>query len=441
MKKYIKIAALALLVVFASCSSDDEGIDFTEVGGNAVPQATISRLDRNFNLPIALFTKEGVTATKVEIYKNIAATTSDPVKLGDKVADATIAGETATFNTSTLGSYDVFPVTNASGVTTNTGKTGVFVLAIITTYSDGTTTKAPYRLTVAKGIVWKASNAAGNATTTTTATSGKTFVLYKNPAPVNIHYATVSNTGTVIDKVDGEWSINGGAFSPIPASIFTTSTVKQTINVALPLEFYDTYGIEADDVITYRFTVTAGTQTDVISTNITYADQVFDGSKDGVISNSDTTSQFSFTTGLNYDGSDTAHAEITFTPTAPGFGFKRSSNNVRIEFVDSNLNYDTANLFDAQAEFNSSTKVTSFSDLKINDVILYKTTRNENLGTEDEPDFQDVTYFGLIKITDKTAGQTSQKLSFSYKEGVLYLKDKVTPIPVYTAPVVTTLKK
>jgi len=437
MKKYIKFAAIALVAVLASCSSDDETIDFAESGGNAVPQASISRLDKNFNLPIALFTKEGVTATKVEIYKNIAATTSDPVKLGDKVADATIAGETATFNTSTLGSFDVFPVTT-NGVTTNTGTTGVFVLAIITTYSDGTTTKAPYRLTVSKGIVWKADDH-GTATNTTTSTSGASVVLYQNPEPVYIHYATVSNKGTVIDKVEGEWRINGGAYSPIPDEVFSTS--KQTINVALSLEDYVTYGIKADDVITYRFRVTAGTQTDVISTNITYADQVFDGAKDGVLSNSDTTSQFSFTTGLNYDGSDTAHAEITFTPTAPGFGFKRTSNKVRIEFVDSNLNYDTANLFDAQAEFNSSTKVTSFTDLKVNDVILYKTTRNENLGSADEPDYQDVTYFGLIKITDKTAGQTSQQLSFSYKEGVLYLKDKVTPIPVYTAPVVTTLKK
>jgi len=427
MKKYIKIAAIALVAVLASCSSDDETIDFSESGGNAVPQASISRLDTNFDLPIALFTKEGVTATKVEIYQNIAATTADPVKLGPKVADATIAGNKATFNTSTLGSFDVFPVT-ANGVTTNTGKTGVFVLAIITTYSDGTTTKAPYRLTVAKGIVWKADDH-GTATTTTTTTSGVTAVLYEDPTPAFIHYATVTNAGTVVTSVVGSWSKNGGAFTPFAD---TFSTTKQSIDVAnIP---YSTYGgLVAGDKITYRFVVTSSTgQQDTISTTVTFADQVFDAAKDGVLSNSDTTSQFSFATGLNYDGADTAHTEVTFTQ---GFGFKRSSDNVRIQFVRSTLlDFDDSNLFDAEAAFNAGVKVAGLTNLALNEVVLYKVTRNVNLGSANEPDFQDVTYYGLIKVTDKVAGATSEQLKFSYKEGVLNLEEPTTPVVIIPAP-------
>ncbi len=426
MKKYIKIAAIALVAVLASCSSDDETIDFTEVGGNAVPQATISRLDTNFDLPIALFTKEGVTATKVEIYQNIAATTSDPVKLGPKVADATIAGAKATFNTSTLGSFDVFPVTT-NGVTTNTGRTGVFVLAIITTYSDGSTTKAPYRLTVAKGIVWKADDH-GTATTTTTSTSGVTAVLYEDPTPVFIHYATVTNPGTVVASVVGSWSKNGGAFTPFAD---TFSTTKQSINIAkIP---YTTYGgLVAGDKITYRFVVTSSTgQQDTISTTVTFADQLYDGAKDGVLSNSDTTSQFSFATGLNYVGADATHPEVTFTQ---GFGFKRSSDNVRIQFVISTLDFEESNLFDAQTAFDNGTPLSAVTNLHVDDVILYKVTRNINLGTADKPNFQDVTYFGLIQITDIVAGATSQQLKFSYKEGVLNMEEPTTPVVIIPAP-------
>jgi hypothetical protein len=423
MKKYIKFAALALAVVLASCSSEEDGTDFVEVGGNAVPQASISRLDRNFDLPIAIFTKEGVTATKVEIYQNIAATTADPIKLGPKVADATIANGKATFNTSTLGSFDVFPVTQTDGTVTLNGKTGVLVLAILTSYSDGSSTRAPYRLTVSKGIVWKADDH-GSATNTTTSTSGVTAVLYNDPTPVNIHYATVSNTGTVVDKVEGEWSINGGAYSPIPGLTFSTS--KQTIDVA-GLDYIGA-GVQPDDVVTFKFTVTAGTQTDAITTKITYAEQVFDGAKDGALSNSDTTSQFSFQTGLNYDGADTAHTEVTFTSP---FGFVRSSNDVRIEFVKANgLNFNTTTLLQAEAAFNAGTKVSGLNNLVLNDVVLYKVTRNVNLGSDDEPDFQDVTYYGLIQITDRVAGTTSQKLSFSYKEGVLHLAEPTTPVVI-----------
>jgi len=427
MKKYIKIAAIALFAVLASCSSDDETIDFVEVGGNAVPQASISRLDTNFDLPIALFTKEGVTATKVEIYQNIAATTSEPIKLGPKVADATIANGKASFNTSTLGSFDVFPVTQTDGTVTLTGKTGVFVLAIIGTYSDGTTTQAPYRLTVAKGIVWKADDH-GSATNTTTTSSGVTAVLYEDPTPVFIHYATVANTGTVVASVVGSWSKNGGPFTNFTD---TFSTTKQSIDIAnIP---YSTYGgLVAGDKITYRFVVTSSTgQQDTISTTVTFADQLFDGAKDGVLSNSDTTSQFSFATGLNYVGADATHPEVTFTQ---GFGFKRSSDNVRIQFVISTLDFEESNLFDAQTAFDNGTPLSAVTNLHVDDVILYKVTRNINLGTADKPNFQDVTYFGLIQITDRVAGETSQQLKFSYKEGVLNLEEPTTPVVIIPAP-------
>lgn len=427
MKRYIKqIATFALVAAFAaSCSSDDD-IDYTSVGGNAVPKASITRLDTNFNLPIALYTKEGVTATKIEIYKNAAETTADPTVLGAKVSDATIGTDgTATFNTSTLGSFDVFPVT-AEGVTTLTGKTGVFNLVVVSTYSDGSTTRAIYTLTVGKAIVWKVLDA-DKLPKTTSSTSGVSTVKYKNPATVNIYYATVTNKGTVVSSVVGSWSKNSTT-GPFTNFTDTFSTTAQTIDVAnIP---YSTYGgLVAGDKITYRFVVTGSDgQQDTISTTVTFADQVFDAEKSGTLSNSDATSKFSFASGLNYDSGDSSKSEITFEED---FGFVKSRNDVRVQFVKSNLTYETANLFAAETEFNAATdanKVLRLSDLNTNDVVLYKITRNVNLGTTEKPNFKDVTYYGLIKVTDHVAGTTSQKLSFSYKEGVLYQATETTPV-------------
>ncbi|WP_278020384.1 hypothetical protein [Flavobacterium ginsengisoli] len=78
MKKYIKqIAAFAFIATLASCSADDN-MEFATTGGNAVPTTTsISRLDNNYNLPLNTYTKEGVTVTKVEIFKNARKNTSN----------------------------------------------------------------------------------------------------------------------------------------------------------------------------------------------------------------------------------------------------------------------------------------------------------------------------------------------------------------------------
>ena len=74
MKKYIKqIVALALIVSFASCSPDDEKVDMLSAGGSAVAPGSISRIDANVPLVVKLKLKEGVTVTKVEIYRNTAA--------------------------------------------------------------------------------------------------------------------------------------------------------------------------------------------------------------------------------------------------------------------------------------------------------------------------------------------------------------------------------
>jgi hypothetical protein len=383
MKKYIKqIAILTIIAAFVSCSSDEElDLDLASVGGNVVPATTsISRLDNNYDIPLDIITKSGVTVTKIEIFND-----------GDKISDATIQGETAKFSTSALGSFDEFE-------DSADGKTGTFSLSIVSTYSDGSTTVAPYYLSVGKGIVWKTVNSAGSPTTTS-ATSGKSTIKFNDPTPVKISYATVKKGSTVIDNVTGEWSKNEGAFSSLPGD-FSTST--QVIDIAnIP---YSTYGgISVGDKITYRFTVTAGTQTDVISTTITFVNQVFGSEKSGNISNLEETNKFSFSTGQNYDKLNTEDAEIVFVS---GFGIKAEAG-LDIQFVKSTLDYSAADLFLADEAYNAGTPTSSLTGLNTGDVVIYKITRD------------DVEYYGILKVSDRIQGTTSETLKFSYKEGIL----------------------
>ncbi len=266
MKKYIKqIAAFAFIAILASCSADDN-MELGTTGGNAVPTtSSISRLDNNYDLVLNTFTKAGVTVSKVEIFKNNAKTTSEPIILGDKVADATLSEGKATFNTSKLGSFDNFPVTS-NGVTTLTGKTGTFQLAVLGTYSDGSTSKATFSLAVGKGITWQGYDDEGDLVNTSA--SGISTIELNDLTPAKVYIAPIKKATTTITSIVGYWAKNGSTtYTALP---LTLTTGKQSIDLAaIP---YSTYGgLVAGDKITYKFTITSGTnQTDSISTTVTF---------------------------------------------------------------------------------------------------------------------------------------------------------------------------
>ncbi|MFC0776814.1 hypothetical protein [Flavobacterium sp. HJSW_4] len=268
MKKYIKqIAAFAFIVTLASCSADDN-MELGTTGGNAVPTtSSISRLDNNYDLVLNTFTKAGVTVSKVEIFKNNAKTTSDPIVFGDKVADAVLSEGKATFNTSKLGSFDNFPVTSGS-TTTLTGKTGTFQLAVLGTYSDGTTSQAVFSLVVGKGITWQGFDDSGALVNTTT--SGVSTIELDDLTPVNVYINPIKKASTTVTSIVGYWAKNDSTtFAALP---LTLTNGKQTIDLA-KID-YSTYGgLVAGDKITYKFIITAGTQTDEISTTVTFVDE------------------------------------------------------------------------------------------------------------------------------------------------------------------------
>jgi hypothetical protein len=140
MKKYIKqIALLFLFVAFASCtenSSDDLNMPAASgrpvLGASTNPvrvagDAKFKRADIGKPIFIYTFLKEGVTLKSLEVHNNTAA--SGAVVVGTKVADATIDGATASFNSSTLSTDPAFSATGSKTIR----------LAFVATFSDGLT--------------------------------------------------------------------------------------------------------------------------------------------------------------------------------------------------------------------------------------------------------------------------------------------------------------
>ena len=398
MKKYItNISLLAILVSFASCTQDNELAMF-EAGGNTVlKDKKISRLDTNSDINITVIAKDGVTVSSLEIYRN----SSDPKKpigitLGEKVADATVSGDIATFSSSKLTNDPNF----ASNKSTSSG---TIALIFVTTYSNGSKTTNPYTLTVARGIEWKVLDEDGVPVTKTT--SGVTDIKYlDNTTGTNVlRYGTYKKyANTVIDAVTVQWKKNKlGTYSVGDASF-----PKDKGEIDLGELDYAAYGLGINDTIYYKISVKAGTQTDYITTAIAIGTQDFGASSSATLSNDLTANKFSFETGLNYEDTNSAAAEAAF---ASPFGLSKSGATLLSFVKSSTTDYENSDLFTAEEDFMSGTAVTSLTGLTKDDVIIYKIVR------------EDITYYGLIKIGDLTSinSGTTQTFNFKYKEGTI----------------------
>lgn len=392
MKKYIKqIAILTLFASFASCS-EDYSPDMTSTGGNTVLTTTsISRLDKNYDLNINIINKEGVSTSKVEVFYNLGTSS---IKLGDKVGDATIKGDgkTATINTSKLRDFEHFGADKDL-------TTGTFSLVVVSTFSDGSKITNPYTLTVGKGISW--TDADGKLSKT----SGVLQVKYldKTEKTNVIRYKVANKSTTTVDKVTMQWKKN-------KAGVYNTGDdtfPKTKGSIDLGKIDYAAYDLAVGDVLYIKFTVTAGTQTDYIETAITVITQDFDADQKASLTDALTANKLNLAKNMVYADTDTKNGEIVFT--AP-FGISKEGT-TEISFVKvssaSATYYDDANLFSVEVDYMAGTKVTSLTNLAMNDIVIYKITR----GT--------VESYGLIKVGDLTTVNTTNSFNFNYKEGTI----------------------
>lgn len=156
MKKYIKqIFILALFVAFTSCSNDS-GDDRSMPGASGRPllgasdnpvrtaaDARIKRSETSKIINIYTFLKEGVTLTSLVVYNDVnpanmpddgvaqSTTSGKEVIVGAKLADATINGALASFNSSVLRTNPAFDPAKT--------KNSKIYLAFVATFSDGKT--------------------------------------------------------------------------------------------------------------------------------------------------------------------------------------------------------------------------------------------------------------------------------------------------------------
>jgi hypothetical protein len=155
MKKHIKqIILLTLLTAFTSCTENSDAINMPGASGRSVlgasespvrvsADAKIKRTETAKTISIFTFLKEGVTLTSLTVYTDInsennpddgvpqSTTSGKKVLVGTKVADATVTGSLATFNSSALS-------TNAAFDPAKTKNSKIY-LAFVATFSDGLT--------------------------------------------------------------------------------------------------------------------------------------------------------------------------------------------------------------------------------------------------------------------------------------------------------------
>jgi|25_taG_2_1085351.scaffolds.fasta_scaffold02345_3 hypothetical protein len=361
MKKYLKPISLSLIIAFgfASCDTDDEAFDneLVDLGGYAtLSDNSISRLDRNTDLNIKLFTAEGVSVESVEILQD-----------GSVIGSATVSGETATFNSSILGD---FTFTDEDGAIQETGE---YPITIQSMYSNGNMTNDPFTIEVNKAI----SLGEDNPSVTTMDSLSSVELTYE-----------VSTFSAGIDEVTLEFKKNNdGTYAD---SDMDLSTDEGTVE--LSETNYEDLGLGVNDTLYYRFTAASGDLTDVVSSHVAITTKDFQNSNSVTLSKDLNMNQLNLQTGvISADG--TENADIKFMePT----GFEVISDS-EVSFVkaDNDFDLEEADVLSARAAFENGNEITSATSLVDGDLFIYKDTReiedeDGNIETQD--------FYGVMEI-------------------------------------------
>lgn len=383
MKKTIKIGLLASFTgILFSCDNEGElPYKYSDLQANVILKNNkITRFDQNEDLKISILTAKGITVQSIEVRKD-----------GKKIADATINGTEATFNSSTLAPYDKF------------GKDknelyGSFNVSLFSKVSNGKTIDNSYPISVVKAISFPSEVAS---------------LEYKRPydeknkkGEVSIHKNIIYKVAPLyatIDAVTLEWKKNkAGAYTDTGE---TLNVKKDTINLKT-LDYISKYNLKVGDTLYYKITAKKGSLSESAETMVAIVSQKTDVSG---------SNQF-FTDKPYYNLMTKAEvkkeAELEYSMNTIS-----ATVNAGVQFVASTLSgtaletyYATGDLFKLKEDFDAGTVVTSISNPIKGQVYLYKVVRSSKA------------YYGMIKIGDVlNPGTASEKISISYKEGTLKL--------------------
>jgi len=384
MKKHFKSISLCILIAvgFSSCTTDDNSLDPTVLGGYAhLTDSKISLFDTNADLNLNLITNSGVTVTAVEILKDSLD--------GAVIANATVSGETASFNSSTLGEFvfiDKDTVAHA---------TGSFPVFVSSTLSNGKTAGDPFTINVVDAISFvKEPGSVMFMDSTTTILSYKTFT----------HSAT-------IDDVTLSWKKN--KLGTYVESDLVLVVTKDEINLA-DMD-YAAFNAGANDTIYYKFVANSGDLSQEIVAKIAILPQSFGAATDATLSAAAGMNEYNLGSGEYAIEGETG--EMSFMDPS-GFA-------LAVDFVKATVPtgmtaeayFNNTDLMVAEAAYTAGTKLTSVDNVSDGDVYIYKVTRTITDEDEVEADFD---FYGIIKIDNTiVVNGTANSFEFKYAEGTI----------------------
>lgn len=371
MKKTMKLMSLCFLVALgvSSCepAEDDIRPEPRELGGYAyLSDRTISPFDKNENLNIDLFTAEGVEVESVEVLQN-----------GEVLTEASISGESATFNASvfdTLEVGDEYPV------------------RIRTTLSNGNVAEDPFTLTVADAIV--VDEAPESVTFMDTTTAVVSYSTFSQVAPIdNVSLFFRNGVEDEYSLIADDLDLSGGEF-----------------NFG---EFdYAEHNVNPGDTIYYRFLAQSGELSEEAVAVIPVVPQEFRSSTVAELSEDPEMDSYSLATG-EYVANE--EAEILFMDplgfeTQMGLDFVQATvpdDMTAVEFLEE------TDLMEAENIYMEGEPMTSFEDVEAGDIFVYRVVRQNEDGEE-------VVYYGMIRIGNvMVTNGTEESFDFEYTEGTI----------------------
>jgi len=376
--KYLILAFLAIGIY--SCDDEEYSLEGADIGGNSVlTDKKISLFDTNEDLNIDLFTADGLTVNSIVVNKD-----------GSKIADATVNGASASFSTSSLGTFMFGDDLDET--------TGSFSVDFLSTLSNGQTYTNDNTIKVVHAIEMDEEQAT---------------VKYMDTTSQVVSFSTFTKYAT-IDNVVVAWKKGKlGTYAEDSNYTFDDDNMEIELN---DLDYINDYSLVAGDTLYYKFTATSGALTDFAETSIAIKAQLMDGATAGLVST--TSTEYSFTNKEAKNGEIEFVSPLGFTVVAPAA--------MELEFVEITLPagvtagdyFSTGDIVDAITQFNNGPTMVSTSNLVKDMMYAYKIIRVEK--NEDDEDVNQ-TYYGLLKIGDivLTNPTSKEEVNFDFKEGHL----------------------
>jgi hypothetical protein len=364
--KKLKIFFILPICVLISCNEDEGEIDYADLGANIVlSTSSISNLDENHTMEFSIITADDVIVTDMVVTK------------GANTVNANVSAETATFNSSLLGTL------------TGNEEDGIDI-NVVSTLSNGNPYSKDFNIAITKALSLE---------------KGLDAIIYDTAVKDTLIFEA-STKSAVIDNISLEWKKGKeGTYAP-------TTPLGSPLNVngdeIIFANFTDAsygYNLAVKDTLYYRFIATSGTLTDSLETYMPIVSQTFESSNKVTLSSDLTKNKLNLGTATFYTDSNTDDGEIKFkSPT----GFEKEGttdiNFVKVGDLSGESEYYNTidklfaekDLLIAQRLYDAGTKETEVTDAANGDLYIYKITR-------------DVTEYGMIKIGDvvSTNGGTS----------------------------------